>query len=104
MENTHTAIIKFRDGDSAEVKGCAMMGVDASGNVLVMEMGTGGSGNGAQQGGYTLLGKQVHEDKGGKRKEGMRMLWDYRYADCIFKEPAPDILSLIHISEPTRPY
>lgn len=21
----------------------------------------------------------------------MRMLWDYRYADCIFKEPAPDI-------------
>lgn len=41
MENTHTAIIKFRDGDSAEVKGCAMMGVDASGNVLVMEMGTG---------------------------------------------------------------
>ena len=65
MENTHTAIIKFRDGDSAEVKDCAMMGVDASGNVLVMEMGTGGSGNGAQQGGYTLLGKQVHEDKGG---------------------------------------
>lgn len=41
MENTHTAIIKFRDGDSAEVKDCAMMGVDASGNVLVMEMGTG---------------------------------------------------------------
>lgn len=41
MENTHTAIIKFRDGDSAEVNGCAMMGVDASGNVLVMEMGTG---------------------------------------------------------------
>lgn len=35
MENTHTAIIRFRDGDSAEVKGCAMMGVDASGNVLV---------------------------------------------------------------------
>ena len=45
----------------------------------------------AQQGGYTLLGKQVYEDKGGKRKEGMRMLWDYRYADCIFKDPAPDI-------------
>ena len=41
MENTHTAIIKFRDGDSAEVKDCAMMGVDASGNVIVMEMGTG---------------------------------------------------------------
>lgn len=41
MENTHTAIIRFRDGDSAEVKDCAMMGVDASGNVLVMEMGTG---------------------------------------------------------------
>ena len=21
----------------------------------------------------------------------MRMLWDYRYSDCIFKDPAPDI-------------
>lgn len=37
MENTHTAIIKFRDGDEAEVKGCTKMSVDDSGNVLIVE-------------------------------------------------------------------
>ena len=34
MENTHTAIIKFRDGDSAEVKGCAMMALTLPGMCL----------------------------------------------------------------------